>query len=97
MHFCSILSAFVLLWWQKTGRKESESQKRDNKKAKKGKLKGKRGGSVRHTNPYLQRWRLIQLSQQRQHSGNYGLWEVEGRQKAIIWYLGRRLDFCVDI
>lgn len=65
-----------------------ESQKRDNKKAKKGKLKEKEGAagrcSVRHTNPYLKRWRLEQLPQQSQYSGNDGLWEVEGRQKAKI-------------
>lgn len=89
-------------------REEKKSLKRKTiKKAKKGKLKGKREGSggvergsVRHTNPYLKRWRLIQLPQQSQHSGKDGLWEVEGRQNAIIWCPGTRWDLnhwvCTD-
>lgn len=49
MHFCSTLCAIVLLRRQKTGRKEKESEKQDNKKAKKSKLKEKEGAAGRRT------------------------------------------------
>lgn len=94
MHLYSMLRAVVLLWWQQTGRKDclqSETIKKPRKPNWR-KKRGQWGGSVRHTNPYLKRWRLIQLPQQSQHSGNDGLWEVEGRQKAIIWCPGTRWD-----
>lgn len=53
--FSSVLRDTVLLWWQKKRKREKR------KTMKKGKLKvGEVGrGSMRHTNPYLKRWRLI--------------------------------------
>lgn len=84
---------------KKKGRKEKESEKQDNKKSLEKQTGGKRGGSgevqrgsARHTNPYLKRWRLIQLPQQSQHFGNDGLWEGERRQEAMIQCPGTRWD-----
>lgn len=84
---------------KREGRRKKKAQKQNDKKAKKSKLREKGGGSgevqrgsVRHTNPYLKRWRLIQLPQLSQRSGNDGLWEGEGIQKAIIWCPGTRWD-----
>lgn len=95
--FCSILHTVgFAVAAENTGRKEkggekNESQKQDNKKSQERQTGGKRGGggevwrgSVRHTNPYLKRWRLIWLPQQSLHSGNDGLWEGEKRRKAIM-------------
>lgn len=80
----------------KNGKKGKSLKSETIKKPKKGKLKEKEGAagrcSVRHTNPYSKRWRHEQLPQQSQHSGNDGLWEVEGRQKAKIWCPGSRWD-----
>ena len=72
-----------MLWWQKNGRKENESQKQDSNKSQERQTEGKGGGggevlrgSARHTNLYLKRWRLIPLPQHSgQHSGNDGLWD----------------------
>lgn len=86
----------VLLWWTKKGRKRLQIKTiKSLEKQTEGKGGGSREvqrGSVRHTNPYFKRWRLIQLRQQSQHSGNDGLWEGEERQKAMIWCTVTRWD-----
>lgn len=68
----SILCAMGLLRWRKKNRKEkSLKSKTIKKKPQTDKVKEKAGaagevvgGSVRHTNPYLKRWRLKELTQQ---------------------------------
>lgn len=50
---------------KKKVRKENESQKQDNKKKPQTDKVKERGGRVRHTNPYLKRRRLLELTHSR--------------------------------
>lgn len=73
------------------GKRASKAQKK-TQKPQTDKLEGKEGERERYTNPYLKRWRLVELAQESQHSGNDGLCEKKGRQRAIIWCSGTRWD-----
>lgn len=68
------------MWFCCSGKIEQEGKRASKaqtttQKPQLGKLKGEEGERERYTNPYLKRWRLIELTQQSQHSGNDGLCE----------------------
>lgn len=77
---------------EQEGNRASKAQKK-TQKPQTGKLEGKEGERERYTNPYLKRWRLVELARQSQHSGNDGLCEKKGKTKSYDMVLRDKMGF----